>query len=182
MAPKKPQEVVEVEEDQEGYENRLGAMNESGEYATYIKWEREMRENRSCRGRLRWMVYRLWFMLLELNSLLSGFVTVVVTCGVFYSSLKAGNEDEAAFVQSLLSGSVAMCVFQGFAYMADKLSRFPETSRRHVIDKTHWSVGCIFLVYLVALIVACWALANINNYCGSEKKPCFIKAAFITQN
>jgi hypothetical protein len=168
--------------DEESYEEGLGLPNESGEYTTYMKWRREMEENRTIRGRCCWMRYRIWFLLLKFNPYLAGFVTVVVTCGVFFSSLKAGNEDEAAFTQSLLSGTVTMLILQFFSMLADKFSRFPETSRPHIHDETHWSMVAIFLIYIFCLCLAIWALANINEYCSGNKKPCYIKAAFITSN
>jgi len=127
-------------------------------------------------------VYRFWAFLLKFNSLLGGYITVIITSGVFFASIQAGNDDLSAFTQSFLSGLVAATVLMALSDCAYKVSRFRETSERHLYNETHWSMMAVFLCYIIVMAVCSFALKNINDYCSLTQKPCQLKRAFITSN
>jgi hypothetical protein len=95
--------------------------------------------------------------------------------------MKAGNELDIAFIQSLLTGFVVMIFFLMGGAVSDKCSRFREINYAQIVrDETHWSRVGLFIIYVVCLGLSAWALKNINNYCGQDKKPCLLKEAFIS--
>ncbi len=170
-------------EDEESYSRGLEMRpNTSGEYATYAKWQRELEEDNTCAGKFRrWRHYML-IIFFRLNSYLAAYLTVIITSGVYFASLQAGNDDLSAFAQSFLSGVVVATVFVLFTETADRCSRFPEHSTKHVQNDVHWSRGAVFICYLIGLIISSFALKNINDYCMLTQKPCHLKHAFIPPN
>ena len=157
--------------------------NTSGPYTTYVKGLRDMEEDKSCLGRMRRWSWKFYVFLLKLQYLLSDFIVIMVTSGVFYTGVKQGNDDETAFVKASACGVLAMFVLNFFTWLSRKASVFEETSQVHVVNETHWSLFVVFwLVHILPLIFVISMIARINQYCEKEKHPCAYMNAFSIKN
>lgn len=175
-----------MSEDQEDYEHGLDVkvdtrpsnLNQSGEFATYQAWLRELEEAKGCLGRLRRWRWWWWCFLLRIQYLFTDFIIVMSVAGSFYTTAKEGIDDELSFVRAILVGLVVMLVLRGLNYISYKYSVFPETSRAYVEDQSHCSKYLVFLAHLIFFVVGVTFLAQVNDFCSREGKPCLVEWIF----
>lgn len=175
-----------MSQDQEDYETGLDVqvdtrpsnLNQSGKFATYRAQMRELEEAKGCWGRLRRWRWWWWCFLLKIQYLFTDFIIVMSVSGSFYTAVKAGIDDELAFVRAVLVGLVVMLVLRGLNYISYKYSVFPETSQTHVEDQSHCSKYLVFVAHLIFFIVGVVFLARVNEFCAGGDKPCLIEEVF----
>lgn len=179
------------DDEEEGYEDGLTnhaarppktdiELNESQEYITYRRKVKGIEESTTCCYLWR-LLYCIWKRILfPLEPMWQGLCIVTFTALSFFTGIRSGQDDTLALWWSIAVGTTVMVVLLFIWKFTYQSGAFVDpVSRHYVRNEFHGPIIGGYLIPIILLAVAAWALNNITRYCEPHK-PCNIHDAFIS--
>lgn len=153
------------------HSNFPATANTGDEYASYIEWQHKIETDKSCTGKLKLFIFRLWGFLSIFEPLWQAALVILVSVGTMYGfTLKDGNLF-MGMVRGALAGSITALLLILLWWCTFHFGAFTDSKSKLRYRNAYYAgtVVAYFIVVTLFIVVAV-ALSLVDKHCAPINK------------